>query len=462
MESQPLETAPNPDEQGTASPTAEKTNGERPPQREPRETRHWYNITELSEMKLPELRKIAEGLGVKDAKDSKTDELVIRVLQTQTEAQGNIFAQGILEIVEDGFGFLRRRTLLPSPDDVYVSSSQIRRFGLRTGDFVTGQTRPPKDSEKYFSLLRVEAVNGVDPEVAKRRPHFENLVPIFPDDMFDLEIAGANITQRLINLITPIGLGQRALIVSPPKAGKTTVLKDIANGIAGNYEDVHIMVVLVGERPEEVTDMRRSIKGEIFSSTFDEPTENHTRVAELALERAKRLVETGRDVVILLDSITRLARAYNLAVPPSGRTLSGGLDPVALYPPKRFFGAARNVEGGASLTIVGTCLVDTNSRLDDVIYEEFKGTGNMEMILDRKLQERRTFPAIDIPRSSTRREELLLPADVLKQVILLRKMLSAVGQIEGTELLLQRLSKTKTNKEFLTTIAKAMEVDAGR
>src|ERR671937_742131 len=384
-------------------------------------------------------------------------DVITRVLQAQTEAQGNIFAQGILEIVEDGFGFLRRRSLLPSPDDVYVGSSQVRRLGLRTGDFITGQTRPPKDNEKYFSLLRVEAVNGMDPEVAKRRPHFEDLTPVFPDEMFDLEVSNANLSQRLINLVNPLGFGQRALIVSPPKAGKTTLLKDIANGIAGNHPDVHIMVVLVGERPEEVTDIRRSIKGEVFSSTFDEPTENHTRVAELALERAKRLVETGRDVVILLDSITRLARAYNLAVAPSGRTLSGGLDPVALYPPKRFFGAARNVEEGGSLTIVGTCLVDTNSRLDDVIYEEFKGTGNMEMILDRKLQERRTFPAIDIPRSSTRREELLLSADILKQVILLRKMLSAVGQIEGTELLLQRLGKTKTKKEFLTTIAKSME-----
>ncbi len=468
MESQPLEATPNPEEQSstpTAATNGDKTNGDRAPRARddgPRESRHWYNITELAEMKLAALRTIADSLAVKDTKDLKHEDLILRVLQAQTEAQGNIFAQGILEIVEDGFGFLRRRTLLPSPEDVYVSSSQIRRFSLRTGDFVTGQTRPPKDSEKYFSLLRVEAVNGVDPEVAKRRPHFENLIPVFPDEMLDLEIPGANITQRLINLVVPIGKGQRALIVSPPKAGKTTVLKDIANGVAGNYDDVHIMVVLVGERPEEVTDMRRTVKGEVFSSTFDEPTENHTRVAELALERAKRLVETGRDVVILLDSITRLARAYNLAVPPSGRTLSGGMDPVALYPPKRFFGAARNVEDGGSLTIVGTCLVDTNSRLDDVIYEEFKGTGNMEMILDRKLQERRTFPAIDIPRSSTRREELLLSPDVLRQVIMLRKMLSAVGQIEGTELLLNRLSKTKTNKEFLATIAKAMEVDAGR
>ena len=419
--------------------------------------RKFYTITELNEKKSKELAEIGREFNVEGAATLPKQDLITRILQSQTEAQGNIFAQGILEIVEDGFGFLRRRSLLPSPEDVYVGSSQVRRLGLRTGDFVTGQTRPPKDSEKYFSLLRVEAVNGVDPELAKRRPVFENLVPVFPDEMFDLEVENANLSQRLINLVNPLGFGQRALIVSPPKAGKTTILKDIANGITGNHTDVHIMVVLVGERPEEVTDFRRSVKAEVFASTFDEPTENHTRVAELALERAKRLVETGRDVVILLDSITRLARAYNLAVPPSGRTLSGGMDPVALYPPKRFFGAARNVEGGGSLTIIGTCLVDTGSRMDDLIYEEFKGTGNSEMILDRKLQERRTFPAINIPSSSTRREELLLPPDVMRQVILLRKMLSAVGQIEGTELLIQRLGKTKTNKEFLTAIAKSME-----
>jgi transcription termination factor Rho len=423
----------------------------------PAPSRKYFNITELNAAKPKELVEIAKDLNVEGAATLPKQDLITRVLQAQTEAQGNIFAQGILEIVEDGFGFLRRRSLLPSPEDVYVGSSQVRRLGLRTGDFVTGQTRPPKDSEKYFSLLRVEAVNGIDPEQAKRRPIFENLIPVFPDSMFDLEIQNANLSQRLINLVNPLGFGQRALIVSPPKAGKTTLLKDIANGIAGNHPDVHIMVVLVGERPEEVTDIRRSIKGEVFSSTFDEPTENHTRVAELALERAKRLVETERDVVILLDSITRLARAYNLAVPPSGRTLSGGMDPVALYPPKRFFGAARNIEGGGSLSIFATCLVDTGSRMDDVIYEEFKGTGNSEMILDRKLQERRTFPAINIPASGTRREEMLLSPEVMRQVILLRKMLSAVGQIEGTELLLQRLTKTKTNKEFLAAIAKSME-----
>jgi len=429
-----------------------------PPSDQPQ--RKWYTITELNEMVGKELLPLAKDLAVPDlAEIKKKDDLVLRILQAQAEAQGNILAQGILEIVEEGFGFLRRRSLLPSPEDVYVSGTQVRRFGLRTGDFVIGQTRPPKDHEKYFSLLRVEAVNGVDPEVAKRRPVFENLVPIFPLDMFDLEIENANISQRLMNLVNPIGKGQRALIVSPPKAGKTTLLKDIAGGITGNHADAHMMVVLVGERPEEVTDIRRSVKGEVFASTFDEPTENHTRVAELALERAKRLVESGRDVVILLDSITRLARAYNLAIPASGKTLSGGMDPVALYPPKRFFGAARNIEGGGSLTIIATCLVETGSRQDDVIYEEFKGTGNSEMILDRKLQERRTFPAINIPASGTRREENLLAPDVLRQVVLLRKMLSAVGQIEGTELLIQRLSKTKTNKDFLASIAKAMEVD---
>jgi len=423
--------------------------------------RKYYTITELNEMKGKELLEVAKEFDVTDlAGLTQKSDVILRILQGQTEAQGNIFAQGIIEIVEDGFGFLRRRSLLPSPEDVYVSSSQVRRFGLRTGDFVTGQTRPPKDSEKYFSLLRVEAVNGVDPEVAKRRPHFENLTPVFPDEMFDLEIEGANLSQRLINLVNPLGKGQRALIVSPPKAGKTTILKDIANGITGNHPDSHMMVVLVGERPEEVTDIRRSIKGEVFASTFDEPTENHTRVAELALERAKRLVEGGKDVCILLDSITRMTRAYNLAVPTSGKTLSGGMDPVALYPPKRFFGAARNIEGGGSLSIFATCLVDTGSRMDDVIYEEFKGTGNSEMILDRKLQERRTFPAINIPASGTRREELLLPPEVLRQVILLRKMLSAVGQIEGTELLIQRLGKTKSNHEFLASIAKAMSQEA--
>src|ERR687898_2281047 len=341
---------------------------------------------------------------------------------------------------------------MPSQEDIYVSTSQVRRFGLRTGDRVTGQTRPPKDQEKYWGMLRVDTVNGVEPEIAKRRPYFDNLVPVFPDEMFDIETDQKNLTQRLINLISPIGKGQRGLILSPAKAGKTTVLKHIAHGITENSPEALLMVALIGERPEEVTDMQRSVDGEIYSSTFDEPTENHTRVAEMCLEIAKRQVETGRDVVILLDSITRLARAYNLALPASGKTLSGGVDPVALYPPKRFFGAARKIEHGGSLTIIATCLVDTGSRMDDVIYEEFKGTGNMELHLDRKLAERRIYPAIDIQRSGTRREELLLDESTLRQVWTMRRMVSMLGGSEGTELLLSRLSKTQANDEFLETL----------
>jgi len=338
---------------------------------------------------------------------------------------------------------------------VYVSQSQIRRFGLRTGDLVVGQVRPPKDSEKYFGLLRVEAVNGMDPEVARQRPAFDDLVATFPTRLLNLETTSDLLTTRMINMFAPIGRGQRGLIVSPPKAGKTTILKHIANAISANSDDVHLMVVLVGERPEEVTDMDRSVEAEVVASTFDDEVENHCRVAEMALNRAKRLVETGKDVVILLDSITRLARAYNLVVPPSSRTLSGGLDPSALYPPKRFFGAARNTEEGSSLTIVATCLVETGSRMDDVIYEEFKGTGNMELHLSRRLQERRVFPAIDIERSGTRREELLLDADALARVWTLRKMVSALGGgTESTELVLDRLRKTASNREFLLTLNK--------
>ncbi|HVX29234.1 MAG TPA: transcription termination factor Rho, partial [Nitrolancea sp.] len=380
--------------------------------------------------------------------------LISRVLQAQTEQQGNIFGQGVLDIIDDGYGFLRGERYLPGANDIYVSQSQIRRFGLRTGDWISGHVRPPKDSEKYFSLLRVEAVNGMDPETARRRPNFDSLTPIFPLELIDLETQPHILSTRLVNLVAPIGRGQRGLIVSPPKAGKTLLLKAIANGITNNYENVHLMVCLIGERPEEVTDMRRSVDGEVVSSTFDEPVEDHTKVAEMALERAKRLVECGRDVVILLDSITRLARAYNLAVPPSGRTLSGGIDPVALYPPKRFFGAARNIEGGGSLTVVATCLIDTGSRMDDVIYEEFKGTGNMELHLDRKLAERRIYPAIDVQRSGTRREELLLDDQTLRQVWTMRRMVSMLGGTEGTELVLGRLSKTQSNAEFLATLSK--------
>jgi transcription termination factor Rho len=380
---------------------------------------------------------------------------------TAAERETAITTGGILEIVDDGYGFLRGESLLPGNNDVYVSQSQIRRFGLRTGDYVRGQVRPPKDSEKYYGLLRVDDVNDLDPETAKSRPHFENLTAIFPNEMINLEIEGnADMTGRLINLISPIGRGQRGLIVSPPKAGKTYVLKAIAKGIAENYPDIHLMVALIGERPEEVTDMKRSVRGEVVASTFDEPVEDHTRVAEMALERAKRLVEGGLDVVILLDSITRLTRAYNLAMPPSGRTLTGGMDPVALYPPKRFFGAARNCEEGGSLTVLATCLIDTGSRQEEVIFEEFKGTGNQELRLDRRLSERRTFPAIDIAASSTRREELLMDEATLRQVWLMRRMMSMIASnasnpSEATERLIDRLSKTNNNAEFLATLSKS-------
>jgi transcription termination factor Rho len=423
------------------------------------------NLADLQAKSVEDLRELAGEHGIENYEELEHSDLVLKLLDVvplappqKREQDGKPGeASGVLEIVDEGFGFLRRHGVMPSPDDIYVSSSQVRRFGLRTGDKVTGQTRPPKDQEKYWGLLRVDTVNGVDPETAKRRPYFDSLVPVFPDEMFDIETDQKNLTQRLINLISPIGKGQRGLILSPAKAGKTTVLKHIAHGITDNYPDTLLMVALIGERPEEVTDMQRSVQGEIYASTFDEPTENHTRVAEMALEIAKRQVETGRDVVVLLDSITRLARAYNLALPASGKTLSGGVDPVALYPPKRFFGAARNIEGGGSLTIIATCLVDTGSRMDDVIYEEFKGTGNMELALDRKLSEKRIFPAIDVLRSGTRREELLLDENSLRMVWTMRRMLSAVGPNEGIELLMQRLGKTKDNAEFLVSLSKSVE-----
>jgi transcription termination factor Rho len=417
------------------------------------------NIAELEAKTREELVDVAKELGISGYSTMKKQDLILRLLQVHTEQQGHIFRGGVLEIVDEGYGFLRQDSLLPGVNDVYVSQSQIRRFGLRTGDMVTGGVRPPKDNEKYYGLLRVEAVNGLDPEEAKRRPYFESLTAIFPRRQFNLETASNNLSQRLLNLIAPIGRGQRGLIVSPPKAGKTVLLKHIANGITHNYSDVHLMVALIGERPEEVTDMKRSVQAEVIASTFDEPVEDHTHVAEMALERAKRLVEGGRDVVILLDSITRLTRAYNLAMPPSGRTLSGGIDPVALYPPKRFFGAARNSEEGGSLTIIGTCLIDTGSRMDEVIYEEFKGTGNMEVHLDRRLSDRRVFPAIDIARSSTRREELLLDEYALKQVYLLRRMVSMIAvnsasPAEATERVLERLARTANNAEFLANLTK--------
>lgn len=413
------------------------------------------SISQLEALTLDELRELARTHEVTGYTRLKKYDLVMRLLRANAEQQGYIFGGGILEIVQDGIGFLRSDHLLPGPEDVYVSQSQIRRFGLRTGDLVIGQVRPPKDTEKYHGLLKVEAVNGLDPEEAKRRPVFEKLTPIFPNDQIALETRPNVISTRMIDMLAPIGRGQRGLIVSPPKAGKTTVLKRIANGITSNYADIHLMIVLIGERPEEVTDMDRSVEAEVVSSTFDEPVQNHVRVAEMALERAKRLVESEKDVVILLDSITRLSRAYNLTVPPSGRTLSGGIDPAALYPPKRFFGAARNVEEGGSLTILATCLVDTGSRMDDMIYEEFKGTGNMELVLSRKLAERRIFPAFDIERSGTRAEEKLLDSETLAKVYTLRRMIDAMGG--GHEAILpiiERMSRTRDNREFLDTLTK--------
>ncbi|MFI5275114.1 MAG: transcription termination factor Rho [Ktedonobacterales bacterium] len=417
------------------------------------------NIADLETKTLPELRDLARELDLSGYSALRKQDLIFSLLRAVTERQGNIFGGGLLEIVDEGFGFLRHDGLLPGPLDVYVSQTQIRRFGLRTGDVVSGQVRPPKESEKYYSLLRVEAVNGADPEAAKHRPLFENLTAVFPREMYNLETSDGNLIGRLINLVAPIGRGQRGLIVAPPKAGKTNVLRTIANAIAANYKDTHLMVALIGERPEEVTDMRRHVRGEVYSSTFDEPADAHRRVAELVLERAKRLVEAGQHVVVLLDSITRLTRGYNLAISSTGRSLSGGLDPAALTPPRRFLGAARNVAEGGSLTVIATVLVDTNSRMDDVIYEEFKGTGNMEVALDRKLAERRIFPAIDITKSGTRHEELLLDPAMLQAAVVMRRLFTALAEqdgIEATERLLAQMGKTQTNEEFLDSIVKSL------
>lgn len=417
------------------------------------------NIAELEAKTLTELQEMARSMGLTGYTRLKKYDLIMRLLRAETEAQGLIFGGGTLEIIQDGIGFLRaNKQMIPGPEDVYISQSQIRRFGLRTGDLVVGQVRPPKETEKYYGLLKVEAVNGQDPEIAKLRPRFEDLTPVFPYQQLHLETTPSNLTGRLIDMIAPIGRGQRGLIVSPPKAGKTTVLKQIANGISNNHPDVILMVLLVGERPEEVTDMDRAVEAEVLSSTFDEPVQAHVHVAEMCLERAKRLVEAGRDVAILMDSITRLTRAYNLTVPASGRTLSGGIDPAALYPPKHFFGAARKIEEGGSLTIIATCLVDTGSRMDDVIYEEFKGTGNMELHLDRRLAERRIFPAFDIVRSGTRREELLLPPETLNRVWTLRRMIDMLRQTgeDPLEPVLERLRKTRHNKQFLETLSQSI------
>jgi len=421
-----------------------------------------FDVATLESLSRDELEAIAGRFDLEMGQwTRRKKDYIYRILEAQSEREGQVFRAGVLEILDEGgYGFLRGENYLGSVSDVYVSQSQVRRFGLRTGDYVTGTVRAPKDTEKYYSLLRVETVNSLDPEVAKQRPHFEQLTAVFPDELIPLETSSDNLSQRVIDLISPIGRGQRGLIVSPPKAGKTFILKNIAHGVTHNHEDLHLIVLLIGERPEEVTDMKRSVDGEVVASTFDEPVEDHAHVAEMALERAKRLVEGGTDVVILLDSITRMTRAYNLSMPPSGRTLSGGIDPIALYPPKRFFGAARNTDEGGSLTIIATCLVDTGSRMDEVIYEEFKGTGNMELHLDRRLAERRIFPAIDVARSSTRREELLLDEDTLSKVWLARRMTAmlaanSANPTEATERLLDSLGRSHDNIEFLASLKPA-------
>ena len=424
-------------------------------------TQRVVSVEELGIKSKDELLTLAHEIGLEDGaalSDLRREELLNRVLQVAS-AQQNLIASGVLETMDEGYGFLRQVSAQPAAGDVYISQSQIRRFGLRTGDTVTGQVRPPKEGERYFGLVRVEKVNGLDPDQvhSHSRLQFEHMTPIFPQEQIILETEGAILATRMIDLFAPIGLGQRGMVVSPPKAGKTTILKQIAHGVSVNRPEMVLMVVLIGERPEEVTDMRRAVRGEVFASTFDESVEEQCRVAELALERAKRLVESHQDVIILLDSLTRLTRAYNLAVPTSGRTLSGGIDPVALYPPKKFFGAGRNIEEGGSLTVIANCLVDTGSRMDEVIYEEFKGTGNMELHLDRKLAERRFFPAMDIVRSGTRREELQFDEATMKQIFLLRRMISLIsndGAANATERVLERLAKYNTNQEFLDNLNK--------
>jgi transcription termination factor Rho len=409
------------------------------------------DIEELKKKKIAELTQIAQEMNITGISGLKKSELIYRILEEQTAQEGLIFSKGVLEILPDGYGFLRSQdySYLPGPDDIYVSPSQIKRFGLRTGDTVTGQIRPPKDNERFFALLRVEAVNDEAPEKARQRDLFENLTPLYPMERINLETSGKDYSMRIMNLLTPIGKGQRGLIVAQPRTGKTILLQKIANAITKNHPEITLMVLLIDERPEEVTDMERSVDAEVISSTFDEPAERHVQVADMVLEKAKRLVEYKRDVVILLDSITRLARAHNTVVPHSGKILSGGIDSGALQKPKRFFGSARNVEEGGSLTIIATALIDTGSRMDEVIFEEFKGTGNMELVLDRRLTDRRIFPSIDINRSGTRKEELLLSREELARVWILRKLLNEMNPIEAMEFLLDKMSETKNNREFL-------------
>jgi transcription termination factor Rho len=412
------------------------------------------NLVELKGKNIAELIDVAKTFNIEGASGMRKQDLIFSILQAQTEQNGVISGDGVLEILPDGFGFLRSSdsNYLPGPDDIYVSPSQIRRFALKTGDTITGQIRPPKEGERYFALLKVEHINYEDPEVAADKILFDNMTPLYPSERIKLEKDPKNLSTRIMDLMTPIGKGQRGLIVSPPRAGKTMLLKDIANAVTANHPDIHKIVLLIDERPEEVTDMQRSVKAEVISSTFDEPPQRHVQVAEMVLEKAKRLVEHKKDVFILLDSITRLARAYNTVVPPSGKILSGGVDSNALHRPKRFFGAARNLEQGGSLTIIATALIDTGSRMDEVIFEEFKGTGNMEVNLDRKLSDRRVFPALDINRSGTRKEELLVDEDDLNRIWILRKLLAPLTPVDSMEFLLEKITGTKDNKEFLASM----------
>ena len=443
-----------PAEAATTTTTTTTTNTAKPaaPKRSP----DALNIGELKDMSIAKLTQIAKDLSVAGATDMRKQELIFQILKAQTEQSGFIFSEGVLEVLPDGFGFLRAPdyNYLPGPDDIYVSPSQIRKFDLQTGDTVSGQIRPPKEGERYFALIKVEAVNFEPPEQARDKIFFENLTPLYPQERLRLESEGPNLSARVMDLMTPIGKGQRGLIVAAPRTGKTMLLQNIAQSIVKNHPEVYLIVLLIDERPEEVTDMQRSVDGEVISSTFDEPAQRHVQVAEMVIEKAKRLVEHRKDVVILLDSVTRLARAYNTVIPPSGKVLSGGLDSNALQKPKRFFGAARNIEEGGSLTIMATALVDTGSRMDDVIFEEFKGTGNMEIHLDRKLVDKRVFPAIDIQKSGTRKEELLLSGDDLNRVWVLRKVLNPLSPVEAMELLLDKMGKTRSNADFLASMQK--------
>jgi transcription termination factor Rho len=439
-----------------ANPEQPKAAQQAPQQQpQPPQRREGLNITDLKDMSIQKLTQIAKDLNVGGATGMRKQELIFQILKAQTEQSGFIFSEGVLEVLPDGFGFLRAPdyNYLPGPDDIYVSPSQIRKFDLQTGDTVSGQIRPPKEGERYFALIKVEAVNFEAPEQARDKLFFENLTPLYPQERIVLETA-ENLSSRVMDLWTPIGKGQRGLIVAPPRTGKTMLLQSIAQSVAKNHPEVYLIVLLIDERPEEVTDMQRSVDGEVISSTFDEPAQRHVQVAEMVIEKAKRLVEHKKDVLILLDSITRLARAYNTVIPPSGKVLSGGLDSNALQKPKRFFGAARNIEEGGSLTIMATALIDTGSRMDDVIFEEFKGTGNMEIHLDRKLTDKRVFPSIDVLKSGTRKEELLIPKEDLNRIWVLRKVLNPLSPVEAMELLIDKLSKTKSNAEFLSSMQK--------